>query len=118
MTVRNLMVLPGLELELHFADHITQDIARAVELVASVITRIIAEDDVFVSGAILDEEGDKFRLGFYRQPIRFVRQYGFDRNEFLNSVMEAVEAGQLADSDYNFEHLEKLKKFVQEHRIW
>jgi hypothetical protein len=118
MTVRYLMILPGLELELHFADHISQDITRAVELLASVIARIIAEDDVYVTGAILDEEGDKFHLGFYRHPIRFVRYYGFERNDFLNSALEAVETGQLAGSDYNSEHLEKLKKFVQEHRIW
>jgi hypothetical protein len=118
MAVRIVKVLPGLELELHFAGHITQDITRAVELVASVIAHAITEDDVFVTGAILEEEGDNLWLGFYRHQRRFVREYCFDRSELLSFLQDAGWITGLKYNGYNLEFLDRLKRFEKDHRIW
>ncbi|MEJ2706915.1 MAG: hypothetical protein P8074_04795 [Anaerolineales bacterium] len=118
MAVRIVKVRPGLELELHFADHLTQEITRAMELVASVIAQAIAEDDVFVTGAILDGKGDKLWLGFYRHQGRFVREYCFVRSELLSFLQDGGWTTELNYNGYNPEFLEKLKRLEKNHRIW
>lgn len=118
MAVRIVKVRPGLELELHFADHLNQEITRAVELVATVIAQAIAEDDVFVTGAILDGKGDKLCLGFYRHQGRLVREYSFDRSELLSLLQDDGWTKELMYNGYNAEFLEKLKRLENYHRIW
>jgi hypothetical protein len=118
MVVRIVKVRPDLELELHFADHLTQEITRVVELVASVIAQAIADDDVFVTGAILDGKRDKLWLGFYRHQGRLVREYCFDRSELLSFLEDASWTIELNYNGYNPEFREKLKRLDKDHRIW
>jgi hypothetical protein len=85
MTGKMLQVLPDFEILLEYPAGTDPQILAAAESVALVVSLAIVEDGVYIQGALLEAPlVGEIRLGFYRQPGRFVREYRFQDPELLS----------------------------------
>jgi hypothetical protein len=118
MAVRIVKVLPGLELELHFCRSYHSRYHQGSGARCFRIAQAITEDDVFVTGAILEGERNRLWLVFYCHQGRFVCEYCFVRSELLSFLQDASWIAGLKYTGYNLEFLDKLKRFEKAQRTW